>query len=315
MFFFLHGPDDFRRREKLNKYVAAYREKNKSSFSLFRLDGEDDDFLDEFARAAESQSMFGGKKLLIVNDVFGASKDVREKLQETLEARLDYFKSDGVFIFFTAAEVDRREKLFKFLTKEAHVEVFENLKGITLEKWVKEKARVKGTDIDREAVVALVNLVGGDSVRLEEELEKLSLFKPAGKISASDVSEVVFGSGFNFFGLLDAFSSGDRKAFLFNLEKALSGGENPVGLTAALAGQARVLLMAGNFLAEGKSASELASRLGIHPYVAEKAMSFAGNRKIEELEDLFLKLSLADREIKTGRIDPASTLVTVFADI
>lgn len=309
MLFFLYGPDSFRRREKLKEYVAAHQVKNKSSFSLFRLDGADEGFLSEFSGSIESQSIFGGKKLIVAENVFGATRDIREKLLEILENGRDYFSGEEIFVFFSDNNVDRREKFFQYLIKHSSVYVFERLRGAHLEKWIKERAKRKNIILGREAAAALVSLTDNDSARLESELDKLSLFKPEGKIETTDIAEVVLGTGFNFFGLLDSFSAGDRKNFLLEAEKALLEGENPIGLVSALAGQARNVLLAWHFISVQKNSRELARDLGVHPFVAAKAMNFAAGRKRGDLENLFLRLVRADAAIKTGKIDPATAVI------
>lgn len=312
MLFFLYGPDSFRRREKLNEYVAAYQAKNKSSFSLFRLDGADEDFLSEFCGSIESRSMFGGKKLIIAEGVFGASKDVREKLREILENGRNYFSGEEIFVFFSDDDADRRENFFKYLIKHSRVYVFEQLRGAHFEEWLKERAKRKNIILDGGAMASLISLTDNDSARLESELDKLSLFKPEGKIEATDVSEVVLGTGFDFFGLLDAFSAGDGKNFLLEAERALLEGENPVGLISALAGQARNVLLAWHFISVQRNSRELARDLGVHPFVAEKAMGFARGRKRLDLENLFLRLVQIDAAIKTGKIDPATAVISAI---
>lgn len=72
---------------------------------------------------------------------------------------------------------------------------------------------------------------------------------------------------------------------------------------AMVARQFRSILMAKTFINKGFNKAMLASKLGMHPYVAEKLFKQAGNFEVEELKDAIRESYEMDLSNKNSLMD------------
>lgn len=119
--------------------------------------------------------------------------------------------------------------------------------------WMGERARAMGKAIAPAACDRLLEIVGSDLRRLDNELEKLVVFTGEDKaISAAAVDQAVaWVRDFEPYEIANALESGDLRASLLVLGARLEAGERPEQVLARLAGFVRNILTAKVRLAEG----------------------------------------------------------------
>ncbi len=173
MILYLFGPDSYQRQGKLNELVEKYKAKNSAlTVDHFRLsvDGEFERLKDFVA----AQSLFGGAKFAIVEEVSEAGKAAAEFLKSALEDTTTTI----------AVNVDEKlPKEFNFLEKKAFaVHEFAALPAPKLLAFLKKEAEERGVKISGETAQILINLYPGDTWGLVTELEKISLGGETGKV-------------------------------------------------------------------------------------------------------------------------------------
>ncbi len=301
MIIFLHGEDEFRSNQKIAEIKSKFLEKNKEGAPLSVFDFSEKDFdADEMIANMSSEGLFSRKKLIIVKNLLSGQKDIAdEKFEKFLKSESKKVKSDLILVFWESGKTDKRKTLFKLFQKTAKCQEFEKLLGEKLKNWIKEKVSISPAAIEK-----LIVFLGNDLNLLSREIEKLSAFKGKGEISEADVDLLVKSKiNTDIFRTVDALAQGDKKTALSLLHNHLEAGEDPFYLLSMYFYQFRNLLKVKPMAEKNIPEREIASRLGMHPFVARKSVEQGRNFSLTRLKNLYEKLCEIDFQSKTGKVD------------
>jgi len=171
MVIFIYGQDTYRARQKLNEIINSYKKNYKAELSLKNFDFlkySFQDFLNDF----QAVSMFGGKKLVIIENAFAsgnAKKEIIKNLKKISASR-------DIFIFFEK-ELPEKNSLFKTLKEEGKSQEFKLLEGSALKNWAAEEFRKLRIEADSLALGQLISHTGDNLWQLSEEIKKIAAFK------------------------------------------------------------------------------------------------------------------------------------------
>src|SRR3989344_4832376 len=117
MIIFLHGPDSFRSKQKLNDIIAGYEKANAALGNLLYIDAPVSLFSDFYGQF-HTGSMFVKKKLVVVKNSF-SNKDFQEKFLERIK---DINDAKDIVVIYEEEKADERTKLLNYkkgvVTKE-----------------------------------------------------------------------------------------------------------------------------------------------------------------------------------------------------
>jgi DNA polymerase-3 subunit delta len=157
----------------------------------------------------------------------------------------------------------------------------------------------QGKHLSQPAARLLVDLVGADMGRLDQELAKLALYVgEAAKIDTSDVDRLVGNSREEkVWKLFDLIGLAQPAAALVHLDRLLVQGEEPMRLLGAFSTQLRHLAQAARLNSQGVSLSSAMDQAGVPPYPAarqgaEQQMRHLGKRRLDQLFDWLLQTDL-----------------------
>jgi DNA polymerase III delta subunit len=166
-----------------------------------------------------------------------------------------------------------------------------------------------GINLERTAAQALADRVGG-SVNEGDvdrrgigslavaELEKLSLYRLDGPVTADDVAALVPDAvPSSVFGFLDAVANRNVSRAAQLLDRLLDSTAEPIILT-QLHRRIREVLVAKDFPGGRSANADLVKALGVHPYVAEKAVAASARWTVTELEDALEGVQELDAAVK-----------------
>jgi len=176
MIIFLHGPDSYRRKQKLKEIVAEYKKKHQS-IGFFDLQGKNSEAeFNRFYEFCASDSLFDDVKLAVVENLFDYAKELSAKEQKNI---IEFIKSNlenknlTILIF----EEKLPLKAFDFLLKKpVMAQGFKNLTAGQMEFFIKKEAEKRRIKLSGDAVIFLAHAFSEDVWGLINELEKLSLF-------------------------------------------------------------------------------------------------------------------------------------------
>jgi DNA polymerase-3 subunit delta len=256
-----------------------------------------------------SPSLFGGRRVIVVNDGQDAKKDVSAAL-------LAYAKApeDDVVLLVTHAGGAKGKALADGL-KAAGADVVPAMKiGKHRERvdFVRNEIRRQGGKIGEDAAEALLAAVGNDLREIVAACSQL-MADTGGRIDAKTVAQYYKGraevSGFT---VADAVMVGDVAGALEALRWALHVGVDPVPIADAIADGVRTV---ARVAAAGKgSAYQLAGSLGMPPWKVERAQRQARGWTPEALVDAMRAAADCNAAVKGGSDDRGYALErAVFA--
>ena len=267
--------------------------------------------------ACNALGLFGGEARLVVVDgveTWKAAdvKEVESYLGTPAPATVLALVGDGV---------KRDSALAKLVAKTGDVLGYDVSKK-QLPEWVGEQFARLGASADRDACRALVEAVGDDVGDVASEVQKLATWANGEPITRVNVEELAVGRAETpIFAVTDAWGSRDIAATLRAAESLLDRSHRPrsgelIRLVASLVGHVGRVRKVSRLADDGVRTSEIASRLKIHPFVAEKSAKQARNYSPDELAQATVRLAELDAGAKGGsRLPPELQLERTLVEI
>lgn len=311
MIFFLYGEDSYRSKEKLTDIIEGYKKVHKSGLNLVYVNAKENGF-DDFYNNFKINSMFAEKKLIILKNVFGATKFQEAFLEniKSLEEKKD------IVVVFEEEKVDQRTKLFKALQKNVKCQEFVCLQPANLKKWIVQEFEKYKIKISFDALDLLATCVKNDLWRLSCEINKLANYKKDGTVEKKDVElQVRSGIENDIFKTIEAMASKDKKQALYLFHKHLENGDNALYLLSMITYQFRNLIILKELSDKKVPYSMIAKKSGLHPFVVQKTFAMASSFSMPELKKIYQKIFQTDAEIKTGQIEPEMSLDLLLSAI
>lgn len=319
MYIIIYGDDTFRVKQRVKQMKDAFSKKfDPSGLNINIFPQAEKEKLDhgEVLQSVCSYPFLGEKRMVVIGGLIESTNKDASKVW------IDGFKrvpESTIVIFYEMCGAKKLEKksLFKSLTKlsDVHTYAYTKLQGSELSSWVVSHIRRKGGQIDAAALRNLVMSVGSDLWQMSNEIDKLIAYADGSIISVQMVSDMVRTSfEGQIFALMDAVSKKQTKTALRLLQEERLSGANDHYILTMLGRQVKILLAARSLLDENPRASkqDLANEMGVHPFVAQKAIQQAVGFEYDRLRKVHKLLYEFDFKIKTGQIKPdlAVDLVT-----
>jgi DNA polymerase-3 subunit delta len=213
-----------------------------------------------------------GTRYVLVDEV-GAWKAAQ---LEPLEAILAEMPPETVLVAIV------RGKALKQLAKAVEgaggeVREYPAPKPWELPKWIAERGRELGLQVDQEAAKELVALVGVGQQRLSRELEKIALaIHPSTNVTLANVDDLAArDTAPQVYDLADALVAGDLKATLALAEQLESHGERPGRLVYPVVRRLREVHRAASLLDQGLPESKVGETLKAPPWLVKKTVARA----------------------------------------
>jgi DNA polymerase-3 subunit delta len=192
-----------------------------------------------------------------------------------------------------------------------------------LPEWVRSQLRERGVEASASTARELIELVGEDMHELGCEIDKLATWcGDGGEIGERELELLVCPRGeVAPFGLTDAWGrrdvSGALAAYELLLERASESRASLLArLAAMLASHIGRVAACHRLQQRGLGARDAATKLGIHPYAAEKAFLQARNFSELELRRATVRLAELDLALKGGsRLPPELEFERALIDL
>ena len=220
---------------------------------------------------------------------------------------------DSTELIFVDAAISRNNPLLSAIRPLAQVHEFRLPSVRDMPGWVRQRANRLGAAIEPSAISALVDAIGNDTRLIDMELQKLAIYRSAGRsdgmIRRQDVEAMVsYVREANIFAAVDAALEG-RAGFALRLaHQLLAEGRSSTYVITMLARQVRFLIVAKDMKSRGLQQDEIGRRLSIRGYPLTKTMQQEGRFSAERLAEIHRKLLEADLSIKTGAADEEMAL-------
>src|SRR6266704_3977536 len=333
MFYLLHGNDEFTCREHLKKLSQQGNfEYNQDTYS-----GGEVDLMTIIATCNTFPFLSDQRLVILVGlpkrrrgEDSGETKQTPEKSSKTkkgktgsknrTESRTGFEKSlaeyipqlpeTTVLIVLGDEELTSSSPLLK--AAQEHGKVIQSTlpRGAAVENWINRRATSLGVKITSDATTILANFIGNQLRLLANELDKLATYVgPGATITVEDVrllSTQVQEA--RIFDLTDALAQRNRKQALDILHDLLADGEPPLKLISTITTQVRSLVLVKELSQKGMRAGQIASTLGIAPFIVDKSLRQVGKFSPAQLERAYRQLLATDAALKRSRMAPEMAL-------
>jgi len=312
MIIFIYGEDNYRSRKKLNEIIAYYKKINNDNLKIEFfdiLDNKKEKSINSLNKKKQT-SLFNEKRIKIFFNIF-SNPQFKEKLLKESESLL---KSKDIIIIFENNNLNHNDPLFKFLKTKAKCQEFQMLDIKSLKNWIKkefEKYKAKPTE---ESIDKLIEYVGNDLWRLENEIKKIINFRKI--IKKEDIEFLVKPKiETNIFNTIDAIAKKEKHKALKLLHQHLENGDSPTYLLSMISLQFRNILIIKDLIERKYTYNDIIKKTKLHPFVVQKNYYQAKKFNIQELKKIYQKIFETDLNIKTGKINPDIGLDLLIAEI
>lgn len=203
--YWLEGEEDFFIDRVMQFAENHILNESERSFNLSVFYGKDAEWADVI-NACRRYPMFSDKQVILLKEA-QAMRNI-EKLEAYIEKPLS---STILVVGYKNKKVDGRTKLAKLLKEKATVLTTKKLYDNELPEWTQKLVQSKGYAIDRKALFLLIDHIGNDLNRLNNEVDKLALnLGNRDTISEDDIENYVgISKEFNVFELQHAIANRD----------------------------------------------------------------------------------------------------------
>jgi DNA polymerase-3 subunit delta len=289
MILFLHGPNSFQRKQRVDVLRSAFQKKFDPAGHNIALMGGKDFSIQDFHTQTKSGGLFSTKRFILFTDIWSLNKDD----QTTLIEQLDAVDSDTILCISADKPPRKDNALFKRLLTADTVEEFGDLDHSQLRSFITQEAQQRGASIDSPAIAALISSIGNDLWRMSNTLNALAHHSQ--NITAQD-TELFLDANLNdnIFDLTDALGTKNAKRALQLLDEQFLLGSNEHYLITMLGKHIHNLLLVKQ--TDGKGVK-------LHPYVIKKSLAQGKTFTEETLKQLHSDLLAIDIQLKSSRTD------------
>ena len=325
-FYVVHGTDEFTRAEALASFKRRLGPTDTVDLNTILLDGGRLT-LAELHHTCDSIPFLAEKRLVIVEGLLTRltsrkDRELSTVQREYLAALADYLPrlpETTRLVFIEEKSLPANHPIVQLAQREerGYVKRFDPPAAKTLPRWIEERARRHGGEIEPQAAGQLAAVVGADLRLLDQEIVKLVTYTNAERpITQADVETIVpYAQAAIVFDMVDALGRRDGRTAAQTLHRLLDAGEHPLGLLAMIVRQFRLLIQVKELKAEGATPQDVARALKIHPFPARKLHSQATHFTGAQLEAVYRHLLDTDVAIKTGEIEAEVALDLLVAGL
>ncbi len=284
--YWLEGEEDF----FIDK-VVHYAERNilsesEAGFNLTIFYGKDADWAQVF-NTCRRYPMFADKQVVILKEA-QQMRDI-EKLEPYIENPLP---STVFVVSYKEKKVDGRSKLARLLKTKAEVLTTKKMYDSQLPEWTNELVEAKGYTLSQKAVLLLVDHIGNDLSRIDNEIEKILVNLGSRKnITEDDIEKYVgISKEYNAFELQAAMVSKDLAKAMRIIQYFEA---NPKAAPIQLILPTLYNLFSKTYMIFGQNSKDekaVALNIGVNPWFVKDYMAAARNYGYQGVESALLLL-------------------------
>ena len=255
---------------------------------------------EEIIEAQRNLSLLDPVAVVLIRQAAKLPKSEVEALADAVS-----LQRKGPTLVFWDEQLDKRYAFYGQIARAGGEIEFVAPRGAQLTTWIRDEAQRVGHRITGDAVARLVELVGGDLLRLASTLEKLSIaVGPRATIGEEAVAEHVASTREHaVWELQDAISAKQPLAAVRVFRRLVDEGGEAPALVGALVAHVRRLLLARE--AKGTPNPAL---LGMPAFRVDKLVAAARRFSPARLRAAIEELADIDVASKTGETEPVAAL-------
>lgn len=308
MFYIFHGEDSYSQKDMLAKLTAKLGDPGLLDLNTTRLEGAVS--LTELQQACNALPFLAKVRLVLATNVLSSKPD--KSFVKELAHYLPTLPETTRLVFMESSPLPGNHRLLKLADEldTGFAKRFDLPEGSSLDRWVKQQVEERNGRISPHAAHILASNVGSNLGILENEIEKLVVYKGSQEtIEVQDVGLLSpYAAEASIFDLVDAIGNRHGKKAAILLQKKLQEGTDPFYLFAMFVRQIRLLIQVKESADEGLRPPAISKNLKMHSFVAGKLYQQAQQFSLPQLEQIYRHLLDIDVGVKTGRNDMVTAL-------
>lgn len=297
--YLLYGEEAYLRLQYKKKLLSALVPGD-DQVNLSRFAGKD---AGEAAIAAQAETLpfFAAHRVILIED-----SGLFKKKSELLADAIGSFPQSTILLF-DETEVDKRNRLFKWVSKEGIASEFARQSEALLTRWILSRINKAGKKLTKQTMEAFLLRTGDDMSRIETELSKLLAYTDGRDvITREDVEAVCTQTLTNrIFDMVQAVAERDAKRARRLYEDLLAQKEPPMRILYLLGREFSQLYQISALANAGYDRGVMQSKLGLPPFVVRKYLPIAARYGEEALEEIVGDFVKTETDVKTGRLQDA----------
>lgn len=251
----------------------------------------------QIAEAAQILPFFAENRLIVVEDsgYFKSSSDMADYVESFPET---------TYIIFVEREIDKRNRLFKWINKNGCVTECTRQPEHMLKRWIAGYMKKAGKSISTKGAEWLIERVGTDMEMLSNELEKCIGY--VGESKLIDVPEVdAICSGVTvskMFDMIDAVALGEKNRAMKLYEDLYTNKESPMSILFMFSRHINILLQVKECKNRGLRSGEIAKKCGVPPFTIPKYENQAALFKRSKLLAMLQTRLELEEQFKSGKL-------------
>lgn len=321
MFYVFHGEDAFSRGEEIARLRARMGDPDMAALNTSILDGRTLTWEDLCANCDSVPFLFE-RRLVIVHGLLerltrrGQSAADADML-DRLVAYLPDLPDSTRLVLVEQKQLPANHPVVALARSHdsGHERSFAVPTGGDLTRWVRERVRQGGGEIDASGAKALCAFVGDDLYQLHHEIEKLLAYTDCRRAIGEDDIRAITPQArqANIFNLVDALGQRNGPQAIRVYHDLLVTDEHPLGILGMIVRQFRLLIQVKELAPHTPTAQAIARVLGQSPYSIKKILAQSHNYSMEQLRVVYQRLLETDLAIKTGELEATLALDTLIA--
>jgi len=303
------GNDTKSCENEIEKIINSNISKEWESFNLSKLDGSDENQVFKALEEMQNAPLGDGSRIVVLknNPIFNIKND---KFAAKFESSTQNMPDSNFLILSCVNKPDSRIKTTKFLSKliksNKAFESSYNLPTIwdyeSQVRYVEEISRNLNINLDQNAAEAILESIGTESTKLDNELKKALLYLSGTNknlLTVKDIELIFFEQQSNIFKIIDSLVTKKISQSLNDINILITQGEPPLKLVAGLISQIRIHTIV-LLLAEENDLSKISQLAGI----TNPKRIFFIRKKIKNCDPKFLinlMIKLLDIELSLKR--------------
>ncbi|CCZ57525.1 dNA polymerase III subunit delta [Clostridium sp. CAG:762] len=296
--YLIYGVDKYLIDKEIDKIIKKNKIDNNSiiRYSL------NEDSIDNILEDANTFNLFSDTKLIIVNDanIFTSSNDI---LTDKIINYLNNYNDKSYLVFTLLSDkIDNRKKITKVMSDKGNV-IDLNKKDVDTN-YIISYLKENGYQINMSDARMILNKVGNNLFSINNELDKLMLFKLEDKVIDKNSIDLLINENIDssLFALVDSITNKDKNKMLKLYHECLLESD-PIMIINMLANKYILLYQVKRLISDGYSDDKIAKELEVHPYPVKLARNMCYSYSVKEILDIILKLANLDKDIKLGNVN------------
>lgn len=249
---------------------------------------------------ASTVSMFSSVKVIVVNNLVIDNISANEL--EYLEKYINNKEKD-VYIILISSKVDSRKKNFKIFKDNFKIIEVDKIDDGNISDYVRDRISDNGYKISTMDVDYIVSKIGNDINNINQELDKLFIYKIDDKIiTRDDIDLLTFSNIDNvIYEFSNAIMDNDYNKIKEMYDKFMLDNIGIDYLISTLAGSFRTSLIIKLLYNRNMSNQDIAKVINKKEFFVKKSLERLYQYSLDDLSNYIKKLAVIDKDIKSGK--------------